>query len=332
MHMKNLPLYLTRAFARPRLTAGFFVTVALISTACSNDAASRINGAALGSRSSNSQSSAASLGGASNFAILSAADGGLGAVTCVGPATIVGDVGSSGVITPGACTITGAQVAPVSAGVVTGFDGAYAALARSQCTLTILPDAFTNQTLSVNTGVICFPNAVTFTNSTLVLTGNGPWLFKVGSGTAGSGALTGTNLNVVLPSGTNPCDVTWWVRAGVTMTTNNDVNVTHFFGAILAGAAITVTGATYGTFNGRALAKAGVSITGGTFTGCTGGSLGGKDDDKGKDHDKDKDHEKCNQGVGNGREGCDPGNSNHRHGSNDEDGGGPGHPGRKGGD
>jgi len=34
--------------------------------------------------------------------------------------------------------------------------------------------------------------------------------------------------------------------------------------------------------------------------------------------------------VGNGSEGCDPGNSNHRHGSNDEDGGTPGNPGRKG--
>jgi len=62
-----------------------------------------------------------------------------------------------------------------------------------------------------------------------------------------------------------------------------------------------------------------VSITGGTFTGCTGGSLGGK--------------AKCNQGVGNGPEGCDPGNSNQGDPSrsNDEFGGTPGDPGRKGG-
>ena len=49
---------------------------------------------------------------------------------------------------------------------------------------------------------------------------------------------------------------------------------------------------------------------------------------------------KCNQGVGNGPEGCDPGNSNQDdHGtaypfganSNDEVGGEPGNPGRKGG-
>jgi hypothetical protein len=41
----------------------------------------------------------------------------------------------------------------------------------------------------------------------------------------------------------------------------------------------------------------------------------------------------CNQGVGNGPEGCDPGNSNQGNAnrSNDELGGTPGHPGRQGG-
>jgi hypothetical protein len=38
---------------------------------------------------------------------------------------------------------------------------------------------------------------------------------------------------------------------------------------------------------------------------------------------------KCNQGVGNGPEGCDPGNSNHNQPSNDENGGTPGNPGRQ---
>ena len=321
MYTQNLPVQMMRALARARFHAAIFIALALLSAACSNDSASRINAPSLLSSSSNSQSSAASkpsLGAAANFAILSAADGGGGAVTCVGPATIVGDVGSSGVITPGTCTITGAQIAPVSASVVAAFDAAYAALAREQCTQTIVQEAFTNEALSVNSGVICFPNGVTFTDATLTLTGDGPWLFKIGSGTGGSGALTGTNFNVVLPSGANPCDVTWWVRAGATMTTSNAAG-THFFGTILAGAAITVTGATVGTFDGRALAKAAVSITGGTFTGCTGGSLGGK--------------AKCNQGVGNGPEGCDPGNSNQGdpNRSNDERGGTPGNPGRKGG-
>lgn len=44
-----------------------------------------------------------------------------------------------------------------------------------------------------------------------------------------------------------------------------------------------------------------------------------------------KQKRKCNQGVGNGPEGCDPGNSNHNQPSNDENGGTPGNPGRKGG-
>ena len=33
---------------------------------------------------------------------------------------------------------------------------------------------------------------------------------------------------------------------------------------------------------------------------------------------------KCNQGVGNRAEGCDPGNSNHHNPTNDESGGTPG--------
>jgi hypothetical protein len=54
-----------------------------------------------------------------------------------------------------------------------------------------------------------------------------------------------------------------------------------------------------------------------------------KDDDD-KEH---KEHKPCNQGVGNGPEGCDPGNSNQgdKDRSNDELGGKPGHPGRMGG-
>jgi hypothetical protein len=339
MYAHNVPKRLARALVAPRFAAGVVVTLALLSAACSSDSASRINAPPLsasmgkGQTPGGSGGSGPSLGAASGFAILSAANGGLGAVTCVGPATITGNVGSSGVITPGACVIIGSQIAPVSAGVVAAFDKAYANLAGQQCTQTILTEAYTNQTLSVNSGVICFPNEVTFTNTTLTLTGNGPWLFMVGGSNGrsgvGTGALTGTNLNVVMPVGANPCDVTWWVRAGVTMTTDNVPSPTHFFGTILAGAAITVTGAVSGTFDGRALAKAGVKITGGTFTGCTGGIFGGKDNDKGKDKDK----EKCNQGVGNGPEGCDPGKSNHgdNNNSNDENGGTRGDPGRQGG-
>jgi hypothetical protein len=167
--------------------------------------------------------------------------------------------------------------------------------------------------VTLTPGVYCFAAAATLTG-TLTLSGpsDGTWLFKIG--TSGTGALTGTDFKVVM-SGGDPCNVTWWVAQAATMTTSN------FIGTILAGAGITVTSGGVGTFNGRALAKAAVTITGGTMTGCTGGSLGGTA------------KAKCNQGVGNGPEGCDPGNSNQGDPSrsNDERGGTPGNPGRKGG-
>ena len=126
-------------------------------------------------------------------------------------------------------------------------------------------------------------------------------------------ALTGTNFSVVMEGGGSPCNVYWWVAEAATLTTSN------FQGTILAGAAITVTG---GTFDGDAMAQAAVTLTGATITGCEATSGGGS-----------KSQSKCNQGVGNGPEGCDPGNSNQgdETRSNDELGGTPGNPGRKGG-
>jgi hypothetical protein len=127
------------------------------------------------------------------------------------------------------------------------------------------------------------------------------------------GALTGTNFSVVLAGGAEACNVTWWVDAAATMTDS------RFLGSILAGAAITLT---RGSFDGNAWAGAAgvgdVTITGTALAGCEGSTGGG--------HQK---KDKCNQGVGNGPEGCDPGNSNNHNPSNDEDGGTPGNPGRK---
>jgi hypothetical protein len=315
MKERFLSMTTNTSFARPRVRGPKFLLTAAVALVLA------IGMFPIAGSTANAAAPGPSLGIADSFAILSAADGGGGAVTCVGPATIIGNVGSSGVITPGTCTITGSQTAPVSAGVVAAFDKAYAALGLVPCTQTITQAAYTSTTLSLGSGVICFPNGVTFADTTLTLTGSGPWLFEIGTtATGNSGALTGTNLHMVMPAGANPCDVTWWVRAAATMTTSNATG-TRFFGTILAGAAITVTGTTVGTFDGRALAKAAVSITGGTFTGCNGGSLGGGGNSKAK----------CNQGVGNGPEGCDPGNSNQgdRSRSNDELGGTPGNPGRQ---
>jgi hypothetical protein len=188
------------------------------------------------------------------------------------------------------------------------FNGAYDALALAQCdqVLTTLD----GQTLSP--GVYCFDAAATSTGSVLTLKGsaNGTWLFKVG--TSGTGALTGTNFSVVMQGDTSACNVTWWVAEAATMTDSD------FKGTILAGAAITDT---RGTFEGSALAKAAVTLTGAALVGCEGGRQRGTT------------KAKCNQGVGNGPEDCDPGNSNQGNPfrSNDELGGTPGNPGRMGG-
>jgi hypothetical protein len=243
------------------------------------------------------------------FAVLSAADNQGGAVTCT-DSTISGDVGSSGLLASVVrtnCTISGSVVAPVSAQVVAGFDAVYAGLGTVPCgtVLTTLD----GQVLS--SGTYCFDAAATSTGGVLTLVGSGPWLFKVG--TLGTGALTGTNFTMITPTGAACTDIVWQVAQAVTMTDS------QFAGVVYAGAAITVTG---GTYTGDALAKAAVTLTGTTLTGCLAGTP-----------PPPAAKQKCNQGVGNGTEGCDPGNSNQGNPfrSNDELGGVPGNPGRKGG-
>ena len=67
------------------------------------------------------------------------------------------------------------------------------------------------------------------------------------------------------------------------------------------------------------MALAAVTMTGATVNGCEGTS-----------QPEPPERSRCNQGVGNGPEGCDPGNSNQGspNRSNDELGGTPGDPGR----
>lgn len=313
MYTRNLPVYLVRALAPPRLAAGVLVTAALLSAACS-DTASRINSPLL-DRSSNGSS-------ASSFAVLANA-----AVSCK-DSSITGDVGTFLTTPPGAitltlgCTISGTQDIGGPAAVA-----AYKAYLNTYATLALpVPCTSLTGTLAGDTlppGVYCFDAAAALTD-TLTLNGpsNGTWLFKIG--VLGTGALTGTDFTVRMAGGGQQCNVTWWVAEAATMTRG------AFQGNLLTGAAITFTGP--GTFNGNAWAgAAGVGDVTFSYTkviGCATSNGNGGDNDKGnKDHDK----EKCNQGVGNGHENCDPGHSDDHHGSNDEDGGRPGHPGRKGG-
>jgi hypothetical protein len=250
----------------------------------------------------------------SPFAVLSAAPDSLGKVICT-DATITGDVGSSGAaasVVQTKCTINGSIFAlPATDQRLTAFYDAYAATATASCDKTLTG---TLAGVTLKPGVYCFDAAATLTGQ-LILAGlsTETWLFKVGTG--GTGALTGTDFSVLLANGAQACNVTWWVAEAATMTTSN------FKGTILAGAGITVTSGTSGTFTGNALAKATVTLTGGSVTGCADTSA----------PPTPKTH--CNQGVGNGPEACDPGNSNQANPfrSNDELGGVPGKPGRKGG-
>jgi hypothetical protein len=284
--------------------AGVLVTLALLTSACS-DSASRISAPPDLSYSASGHSAA------SGFAVLANA-----AVTCT-DGTITGDVGTNLAVPTGSVTLTNC---PVDGAVRVGdgfatqafsdFLAAYAALAPQPGDVcTTLTGTLDGVTLAP--GVYCFDAAAALTGVlTLAGPANGTWVFKIG--TSGTGALTGTNFSVVMAAGAQQCNVTWWVAEAATMTDAN------FVGSILAGAAITLT---RGTFYGNIWSKADVTITGTAFVGCdaSGGPGNGGGNGKGK----------CNQGVGNGPEGCDPGNSNHRRPSNDENGGTPGNPGRK---
>ncbi len=263
--------------------------------------------------------SAPSLGSASGFAALAGGPA-AGAVTCTG-STVTGDVG---VVSPGTsvgCTPTGTVYTNATAAYA-DFLFAYDSFPSIPCDQ-ILTGTLAGVTLSP--GVYCFTAAAALTG-TLTLNGpaDGVWIFKIGTG--GTGALTGTNFSVVMAggaAGTTCPNVYWWVAQAATLTTS------IFQGTILAGADITVN---YSILKGDLLAggagststpTGAVTLTGSTVTACppAGGTVV---------HVK----VKCNQGVGNGPEGCDPGNSNQGDPSrsNDEPAGtAPGNPGRKGG-
>ena len=246
-----------------------------------------------------------SLGSAASFAVLANQ-----AVTCTG-GSVVGNVGTNqslptGSITQTNCPILGAidVGTQASKAAYADFLNTYAAVATLRC------DRYLTGTLAnvrLTPGVYCFATAAALTGT---LTLDGPstatWVFKIGD--SGPGALTGTNFSMVMANGANPCNVTWWVNGGATLTDSN------FFGTILASASDTVT---RGSFRGRTFAQADVTLTGVALLGCTSGTIGGGGHG-GSGGSGGHGHAHCNQGIGNGSEGCDPGNSNHHNESNDE--------------
>jgi hypothetical protein len=242
------------------------------------------------------QASAPGLGSAAGFAVLAGK-----ALTCT-DSNITGPVG---VVTGIAVTSTRCKMTVQNAdGAYADFRSAYGTIAGS---LGCPPSNTLTGTLAgvtLGPGTYCFDAAAALTG-TLTLTGGGPWIFEIGARAVG--ALTGTSFTVVSD---NPCNAFWWVQADVTFTTST------FQGTILGGGDITLTGTSVA---GGVFATGAVTMTGSNVFGCTAAGTVAR--------------HHCNQGVGNGPEGCDPGNSNQGDPSrsNDELGGTPGDPGRQGG-
>lgn len=252
---------------------------------------------------------APSLGAATSFAVLGAST-----VTCTGASAITGDVG----VSPGSaitgfppCKLTGTfhSADAVSLQAQANAGTAYNDLKGATCNVDLTGKDLGGMTLSP--GVYCFSSSAQLTG-TLNLSGGGVYIFQIGS------TLTTASASSVVISNAQACDASsnifWQVGSSATLGTT-----TAFAGNIIALASITMT--TGATLDGRAIALNG-AVTMDTNTISTCGQTGGG----GNGH---RTH--CNQGVGNGPEGCDPGNSNNHNPSNDENGGTPGDPGRKGG-
>lgn len=261
------------------------------------------------------------LGAASDFAVL----GGT-AITCTAGSVVTGDVGLSPgtAFTNTGCTIAGGTPPATNAAAAaarTAFLSAYAALQLQTASCIPAPGNLSGASLAP--GIYCLDAVAKAGTLTLTGPSNGVWIFLV------NGALTGTNFSVVMAGGGQPCNVFWAPTGATTMTDS------AFKGTILSGdAAIGSITLTRGSLAGRALANVAVTMTGTSIIGCD--VLSDPQSCKPRKHhghDKDKEHKKCNQGVGNGSEDCDPGHSNKHNpfGSNDERGGTPGNPGRKGG-
>jgi len=187
-----------------------------------------------------------------------------GTVTCTntGPgSTINGDVGTTFTsITNTSCSITGATQAPVSASVMTAFNGAYTALDSGNPTCDgVIPTTST----ALPPGVYCSAAGTTIgAGVTLTLNGNAGdvWVFKVGTG--GTGALTGNSFNVVMGGTAQACNVYWWTADAATLTDSN------FKGTVLSGDAFTMT---RGSHDGRGFATTDATVTDAgpmTFAGC----------------------------------------------------------------
>ena len=194
------------------------------------------------------------LGTAAGFTVL----GGAG-VTCTN-SNVAGVVGSLLTVTQTpSCSIAAIDAGDATAATAfADFGVAYGIVAAMTC------DPANNLTgqelggMTLKPNVYCFNTTADLTSGTLTLDGpaDGIWIFQIGTG------ITTATTNVVMTGGGQPCNVFWETGTAATIGEG-----TAFQGNILAGSAITCTGAS-SSLVGRALAKTAVTMTGANISAC----------------------------------------------------------------
>lgn len=212
-----------------KLSASFFATIALIVIALALPAAA---------------STAPGLGTASTFAILA----GTTVTNNLNPSTtlVTGDLG----VSPGSAVtnmtghLVGTQhTADTQANTAkSNLSAAYGVAAASPCNFNKTGQNLGTQTLTP--GTYCQTTAPTLTG-TLTLSGNGVFIFQIGST-----LVTAPNATVALTNGAQACNVFWQVSKSATLDTT-----TTFVGTIMASASISLNNGA--TIAGRALAQTG---------------------------------------------------------------------------
>jgi hypothetical protein len=187
-------------------------------------------------------STAPGLGTATSFAILAGTT-----VTNTGNSVITGDLGLSpgDAVTgfpPGLVHGTQHIADAVAIAAKNDLTTAYGVAASSPCTGNKTGVNLGGQTLTA--GTYCQTTAPTLTG-TLTLSGNGVFIFQIGST-----LVTGPGATVSLINGAQACNVFWQVSSSATLDTT-----TTFVGTIMALASISLNNGA--TINGRALAQTG---------------------------------------------------------------------------
>lgn len=181
------------------------------------------------------------IGTAGNFAVL-----GSSTVTNTGNTIVAGNLGVSPGTSitgfpPGIVIGTTYASGPVASRAHTDAAIAYGTLSNAKCT-TNEPYVANIGGLTLKPGVYCFPTSAAITG-TLTLSGNGVYIFKIGS----TLTMAAYNSRVVLTNGASPSNVFWKVGSSATLGTGSVME-----GTIIALASIAST--THATVDGRLIA------------------------------------------------------------------------------